>query len=55
MVKTAQALAVFEKTPLNMEHVKRVLDVGESFDAKVSATIYIEPMKYSAPGIFSSV
>jgi len=32
MVKTAQALAVFEKAPLSMEHVRRVLDVGESFE-----------------------
>ncbi|KAF2666780.1 P-loop containing nucleoside triphosphate hydrolase protein [Microthyrium microscopicum] len=32
MVKTAQALAVFEKNPLNMEHIRRVLDVSESFE-----------------------
>jgi hypothetical protein len=32
MVKTAQALAVFEKAPLSMDHIKRVLEVGESFN-----------------------
>jgi hypothetical protein len=32
MVKSAQALSVYEKTPLSMEHIKRVLDVAESFN-----------------------
>lgn len=32
MTKTAQALAVNEKTTLGMEHIKRVLEVAESFE-----------------------
>lgn len=31
-VRTAQALAVDERTAMNMGHIKRVLDVAESFD-----------------------
>ncbi|TKA70806.1 hypothetical protein B0A49_06344 [Cryomyces minteri] len=31
-VRTAQALAVNESTKLSMEHIKRVLDVAQSFD-----------------------
>jgi hypothetical protein len=32
MVKSAQALAMFENQPLGMEHIKRVLAVAESFN-----------------------
>ena len=31
-VRTAQALAVNEKSPLSMNHIKRVLEVAETFD-----------------------
>ena len=31
-VRTAQALAVNNKEPLSMEHIKRVLDVSNAFD-----------------------
>jgi hypothetical protein len=31
-IRTAQALAVNNKEPLSMEHIKRVLDVSNAFD-----------------------
>ncbi|KAL2825266.1 hypothetical protein BDW59DRAFT_146306 [Aspergillus cavernicola] len=45
-VRTAQALAVNEKTPLSMEHIKRVLDVAETFDHDLrGGTGYIDAMR----------
>lgn len=31
-IRTAQALAVNKGEPLNMEHIKKVLDVSNAFD-----------------------
>ncbi|KAL4865369.1 hypothetical protein BDV12DRAFT_174767 [Aspergillus spectabilis] len=45
-VRTAQALAVNERTPLSMEHIKRVLDVAETFDHDLrGGTGYIDAMR----------
>ncbi|KAL4892435.1 hypothetical protein BDV59DRAFT_41869 [Aspergillus ambiguus] len=45
-VRTAQALAVNEKTPLSMEHIKRVLDVAETFDHDLrGGTGYLDAMR----------
>jgi MinD superfamily P-loop ATPase len=32
MVKTSQSIALAEKTPFGMEHIKRVLEVAEAFE-----------------------
>ncbi|OJD10083.1 hypothetical protein AJ78_08761 [Emergomyces pasteurianus Ep9510] len=45
-VRTAQALALNEKTPLSMEHISRVLDVAETFDQDLKGgTGYIDAMR----------
>ncbi|KAL4792850.1 hypothetical protein BDV19DRAFT_245785 [Aspergillus venezuelensis] len=45
-VRTAQALAVNERTPLSMEHIKRVLDVAETFDHDLrGGTGYMDAMR----------
>ncbi|KAL4803176.1 hypothetical protein BDV18DRAFT_44214 [Aspergillus unguis] len=45
-VRTAQALAVNEKAPLSMEHIKRVLDVAQTFDHDLrGGTGYIDAMR----------
>ncbi|KAL4960691.1 ATP-binding protein [Aspergillus stella-maris] len=45
-VRTAQALAVNEKTPLSMEHIKRVLDVAQTFDHDLrGGTGYMDAMR----------
>ncbi|KAJ5540444.1 hypothetical protein N7494_005520 [Penicillium frequentans] len=45
-VRTAQALAVNEKTPLSMDHIKRVLDVAETFDQDLrGGTGYLDAMR----------
>ncbi|KAG2414654.1 hypothetical protein HFD88_003845 [Aspergillus terreus] len=45
-VRTAQALAVNEKSPLSMEHIKRVLDVAETFDHDLrGGTGYLDAMR----------
>ncbi|KAJ6096977.1 hypothetical protein N7486_007723 [Penicillium sp. IBT 16267x] len=45
-VRTAQALAVNEKTPLSMDHIKRVLDVAETFDQDLrGGTGYLDVMR----------
>ncbi|WPG97596.1 Hypothetical protein R9X50_00037400 [Acrodontium crateriforme] len=46
VVRTAQALALNEKLNLNMSHVKRVLDVAETFDRDLKGgTGYIDAMR----------
>ncbi|PYI09885.1 hypothetical protein BO78DRAFT_394738 [Aspergillus sclerotiicarbonarius CBS 121057] len=45
-VRTAQALAVNEQTPLSMEHIKRVLEVAETFDHDLrGGTGYLDAMR----------
>ncbi|PGH00126.1 hypothetical protein AJ79_08309 [Helicocarpus griseus UAMH5409] len=45
-VRTAQALALNEKTPLSMEHISRVLDVAETFDHDLKGgTGYMDAMR----------
>ncbi|GAM37513.1 hypothetical protein TCE0_024r07493 [Talaromyces pinophilus] len=45
-VRTAQALAVNEKLPLSMSHIKRVLDVAETFDHDLKGgTGYMDAMR----------
>ncbi|KAL1955242.1 hypothetical protein VTO42DRAFT_8901 [Malbranchea cinnamomea] len=45
-VRTAQALALNEKTPLSMEHINRVLDVAETFDRDLKGgTGYMDAMR----------
>ena len=45
-VRTAQALAVNERQKLNMEHIKRVLDVAESFEQDLKGgTGYADAMR----------
>ncbi|KAA8646912.1 ATP-binding protein [Aspergillus tanneri] len=45
-VRTAQALAVNENTALSMEHIKRVLEVAETFDHDLrGGTGYIDAMR----------
>ncbi|KAI9037414.1 ATP-binding protein [Aspergillus affinis] len=45
-VRTAQALAVNEGTPLSMEHIKRVLEVAETFDHDLRGGMgYIDAMR----------
>jgi len=45
-VRTAQALAVDEKKELSMEHVKRVLEVAESFDRDLKGgSGYLDAMR----------
>ncbi|PYH48889.1 ATP-binding protein [Aspergillus saccharolyticus JOP 1030-1] len=45
-VRTAQALAVNEQTPLSMEHIKRVLAVAETFDHDLrGGTGYLDAMR----------
>ncbi|KAK5121601.1 hypothetical protein LTR85_004773 [Meristemomyces frigidus] len=45
-VRTAQALALREDVMLNMEHVKKVLDVSETFDRDLKGgTGYIDAMR----------
>ncbi|KGO67983.1 ATPase, AAA-type, core [Penicillium italicum] len=45
-VRTAQALAVNESAPLAMEHIKRVLEVAETFDQDLrGGTGYLDAMR----------
>ncbi|KXG52455.1 ATPase, AAA-type, core [Penicillium griseofulvum] len=45
-VRTAQALAVNENAPLSMEHIKRVLEVAETFDQDLrGGTGYLDAMR----------
>ncbi|KAF4183460.1 hypothetical protein CNMCM8927_004957 [Aspergillus lentulus] len=45
-VRTAQALAVNEQTPLSMQHIKRVLEVAETFDHDLrGGTGYMDAMR----------
>ena len=45
-VRTAQALAVNESSPLSMDHIKRVLDVAETFDHDLrGGTGYLDAMR----------
>ena len=45
-VRTAQALAVNEKAPLSMDHIKRVLEVAETFDQDLrGGTGYLDAMR----------
>ncbi|KAJ5501890.1 hypothetical protein N7463_004764 [Penicillium fimorum] len=45
-VRTAQALAVNESAPLSMEHIKRVLEVAETFDQDLrGGTGYLDAMR----------
>ncbi|OJJ41872.1 hypothetical protein ASPWEDRAFT_48338 [Aspergillus wentii DTO 134E9] len=45
-VRTAQALAVNEQSPLSMEHIKRVLEVAETFDHDLrGGTGYMDAMR----------
>ena len=45
-VRTAQALAVNEKQRLSMEHIKRVLEVAESFNNDLKGgTGYLDAMR----------
>ncbi|KAJ5081297.1 hypothetical protein NUU61_009561 [Penicillium alfredii] len=45
-VRTAQALAVNEKSPLSMSHIKRVLEVAETFDHDLrGGTGYLDAMR----------
>ncbi|RDW83713.1 ATP-binding protein [Aspergillus mulundensis] len=45
-VRTAQALAVNEGNPLSMEHIKRVLEVAETFDHDLrGGTGYVDAMR----------
>ena len=45
-VRTAQALAVNEKTALSMAHIKRVLDVAATFDQDLrGGTGYMDAMR----------
>lgn len=45
-VRTAQALAVNEKTKLTMEHIQSVLVVAESFDHDLKGgTGYLDAMR----------
>ncbi|KAG0156595.1 hypothetical protein PDIDSM_3776 [Penicillium digitatum] len=45
-VRTAQALAVNENVPLSMEHIKRVLEVAETFDQDLrGGTGYLDAMR----------
>jgi len=45
-VRTAQALAVNNKERLSMEHIKRVLEVAESFDRDLKGgTGYLDAMR----------
>ncbi|KAJ5169263.1 uncharacterized protein N7482_004857 [Penicillium canariense] len=45
-VRTAQALAVNENSPLSMEHIKRVLEVAETFDQDLrGGTGYLDAMR----------
>ncbi|PYI18588.1 hypothetical protein BO99DRAFT_165632 [Aspergillus violaceofuscus CBS 115571] len=45
-VRTAQALAVNEQTPLSMEHIKRVLAVADTFDQDLrGGTGYLDAMR----------
>ena len=46
LVRTAQALALNEKQKLTMEHIKRVIDVAETFDRDLKGgTGYIDAMR----------
>ncbi|KAF1992207.1 hypothetical protein K402DRAFT_415902 [Aulographum hederae CBS 113979] len=46
VVRTAQALAVNEKQALSLEHIKRVLEVAESFDRDLKGgTGYMDAMR----------
>ncbi|KAJ5698014.1 hypothetical protein N7462_000019 [Penicillium macrosclerotiorum] len=45
-VRTAQALAVNESSPLSMDHIKRVLEVAETFDHDLrGGTGYLDAMR----------
>ncbi|KAI2082552.1 guanine nucleotide exchange protein for ADP-robosylation factor [Ophidiomyces ophidiicola] len=45
-VRTAQALAINENTPLSMEHINRVLDVAETFEQDLKGgTGYMDAMR----------
>ena len=46
LVRTAQALALNEKQKLTMDHIKRVIDVAETFDRDLKGgTGYIDAMR----------
>lgn len=46
LVRAAQALAVHEDTPLDMKHIKRVIDVAESFERDLKGgTGYTDAMR----------
>jgi len=45
-VRTAQALALKEEKLMDMKHVKKVLDVGESFERDLKGgTGYLDAMR----------
>lgn len=45
-VRTAQALALHEESPMSMEHVKRVLEVAESFEQDLKGgSGYLDAMR----------
>jgi hypothetical protein len=55
LVRAAQALAIHEETALSMAHIKRVIDVAESFDVDLKGgTGYSDAMRseQSFPDIF---
>ena len=46
LTRAAQALAVHEEKPLAMEHIKRVIDVAETFETDLrGGTGFIEAMR----------
>lgn len=46
LVRAAQALAVHEETPLDMKHIRRVIDVAESFERDLKGgTGYTDAMR----------
>lgn len=45
-MRTAQALAINEKAPLSMTHIKCVLEVAETFDRDLKGgTGYLDAMR----------
>lgn len=40
LTRAAQALAVHEEKPLSMAHIKRVLDVAETFETDLKGMLY---------------
>jgi hypothetical protein len=55
LVRAAQALAIHEEKPLSMVHIRRVIDVAESFENDLKGgTGFTDAMRSKSPSIYNT-